>query len=116
MRLSAATIDQLPANVARFDYDRMAQRIGIVHLGIGALARAHQAVFTDRAMAAGDRDWGIVGASLRSPAAREMLTPQDGLFAVTETATDASQARLIGSVRDVVVASPRAVLTSPHGR
>lgn len=105
MRLSAATIDRLPASVARFDYDRLAQRIGIVHLGIGAFTRAHQAVFTDRAMAAGDRDWGIVGASLRSPAARDMLAPQDSLFTVTETATDAPQTRLIGSVRDVIVAS-----------
>jgi fructuronate reductase len=105
VRLSAATIDGLPAHVARPDYDRLGQRIGIVHLGIGAFMRAHQAVFTDRAMAAGDRDWGIVGASLRSPAVRDMLTAQDGLFTVTENGADGARTRLIGSVRDVVVAS-----------
>ncbi len=105
MRLSAATVDRLPANVARPDYDRMGQRIGIVHLGIGAFMRAHQAVFTDRAMAAGDRDWSIVGASLRSPAVRSMLVPQDGLFTVTENDADGARTRLIGSVRDVVVGS-----------
>jgi fructuronate reductase len=108
VRLSAATVDRLPAHVARPDYDRLGQRIGIVHLGIGAFMRAHQAVFTDRAMAAGDRDWGIVGASLRSPAVRDMLAPQDGLFTVTENGADGADGastRLIGSVRDVVVAS-----------
>ncbi|PZO77102.1 MAG: mannitol dehydrogenase [Sphingomonas taxi] len=82
----------------------MGQRIGIVHLGIGAFMRAHQAVFTDRAMGAGDRDWGIVGASLRSPAVRDMLVPQDGLFTVTENDANGTRTRLIGSVRDVVAA------------
>ncbi len=105
MRLSAATIDRLPEGVARFDYDRADQRIGIVHLGMGAFMRAHQAVFTDRAMSAGDRDWGIVGASLRSPAVRDMLVPQDGLFTVTENDADGAQTQLIGSVRDAMVAS-----------
>jgi fructuronate reductase len=105
VRLSDATVARLPAHVARPDYDRLSQRIGIVHLGIGAFMRAHQAVFTDRAMAAGDRDWGIVGASLRSPAVRDTLAPQDGLFTVTENGADGANTRLIGSVRDVVVAS-----------
>ena len=105
MRLSAATIDRLPASVARFDYDRLRQRIGIVHLGIGAFARAHQAVFTDTAMSAGDRDWGIIGASLRSRAVRDALAPQDGLYTVTEKGASGAASRLIGSVRDVIVAS-----------
>ena len=40
---------------------------GIVHLGLGAFHRAHQAVVTDMAMAAsGDLSWGILGVSLRS--------------------------------------------------
>ncbi|KQN06973.1 mannitol dehydrogenase family protein [Sphingomonas sp. Leaf25] len=98
-------MSRLPATVARYDYDRAAQRIGIVHLGIGAFTRAHQAVFTDRAMAAGDRDWAIVGAPLRSSAVRDALVRQDGLFTVTETGADGARSRLIGSVRDVIVAS-----------
>jgi fructuronate reductase len=118
VRLSAATIDRLPTDVARFDYDRAAQRTGIVHLGIGAFHRAHQAVFTDAAMSAGDRDWAIIGASLRSPAVREALAPQDGLYTVTEKAAAGTGARLIGAVRDVVVASDgkdelRRALASP---
>jgi fructuronate reductase len=118
VRLSAATIDRLPTDVARFDYDRSAQRTGIVHLGIGAFHRAHQAVFTDAAMSAGDRDWAIIGASLRSPAVREALAPQDGLYTVTEKAAAGTGARLIGAVRDVVVASDgkdelRRALASP---
>lgn len=118
MRLSTATIDRLPGDVARFDYDRTAQRTGIVHLGIGAFHRAHQAVFTDAAMSAGDRDWAIVGASLRSPAVRDALAPQDGLYTVTEKGADGERSRLIGAIRDVMVASDapddlRLALASP---
>ncbi|MES2420575.1 MAG: hypothetical protein V4595_04665 [Pseudomonadota bacterium] len=35
MRLSAATIDRLPANVARPDYDRVGQRIRVVDAVVG---------------------------------------------------------------------------------
>ena len=56
MRLSDVTAGRLPAGIARGGYDRHAQRAGIVHLGIGAFHRAHQASYPDAAMAAGDRD------------------------------------------------------------
>ena len=64
MRLGPDTA--LPASVQAPDYDRAVQAAGIVHIGIGAFHRAHQAVYTDDAMNAGDRDWGIIGVSLRS--------------------------------------------------
>jgi fructuronate reductase len=49
--------------------------VGIVHLGIGNFQRAHQAVYTERAMLAAGGDWGICGVSLRSPAVRDALAP-----------------------------------------
>ncbi|MBX9595484.1 MAG: mannitol dehydrogenase family protein, partial [Roseomonas sp.] len=69
-RLSDATLAALPAAVARPRYDRAANRPGIVHLGLGAFHRAHQAVRTEAALNAGGRDWGIVAASLRSAETR----------------------------------------------
>ena len=53
MRLSQDTIGRLPAGIARYGYDRAAQDIGIVHFGIGAFHRAHQAMFTDAVLASG---------------------------------------------------------------
>lgn len=59
------------------------QRTGIVHFGPGAFHRAHQAVFTEDAMAATDGySWGICGVTQRSPAIGNQLTPQSGLYAV----------------------------------
>ena len=105
MRLSSATLDRLPPTIARCDYDRQAQAVGILHLGIGAFHRAHQAWYTDRAMEAGDRNWAIIGTSLRSSDVAEQLNPQDGLYTVTERSTAGNTIRLIGAVREVLVAA-----------
>lgn len=103
MRLSETTLDRLPADITRFAYDRAAQATGIVHFGIGAFHRAHQAWYTDLAMDAGDRDWTICGVSLRSASVADQLNPQDGLYTLTERA-EASSTRVIGSVTEVLVA------------
>ncbi len=110
MRLSAQT--SLPASVQAPGYDRAAQAAGIVHIGIGAFHRAHQAVYTDDAMAAGDRDWGIVGVSLRSGDVAAQLSPQDGLYTVSTRSAAGSELRLIGAVQKVLVAAddPQAVV------
>ncbi|MCR2833170.1 mannitol dehydrogenase family protein [Parerythrobacter lacustris] len=104
MRLCAATADSLPPSVARGDYDREGPAIGIVHFGIGAFHRAHQAWYTDQALSAGECDWLICGVSLRSRSVAEQLNPQDGLYTLTERSGDEASTRLIGSVREVLFA------------
>ena len=106
-RLRPAVVDRLPAGVVRPGYDWAGQGIGIVHLGLGAFHRAHQALYTDAAMAGGDRDWGIAGVSLRSPGVRDTLAPQDGLYTVTERRAGADRTTLVGAIRAVVVAPER---------
>jgi fructuronate reductase len=95
----------LPASVQAPGYDRAAQAAGIVHIGIGAFHRAHQAVYTDDAMTAGDRNWGIVGVSLRSGDVAAQLNPQDGLYTVSTRGVQGSQLLLVGAVQQVLVAS-----------
>lgn len=121
MRLQAGTAARLPDDVTRPAYDRDAQQCGIVHFGIGAFHRAHQAVYTDDAMNAGDRDWSITGVSLRSPAVAQQINPQDGLYTVTQRSSEGSHRRLIGAVRSVIVAPENhealiAVLAAPATR
>jgi fructuronate reductase len=112
MRLSAATVGGIPASVQHPTYDRAAQAAGIVHFGIGAFHRAHQAVYTDAAMNAGDRNWGIIGVSLRSAGVAEQMNPQDGLYTVAARSGEGVDHRLIGSVQRALVASqePNAVI------
>lgn len=114
MILSRETAVRLPTTSERPRYDRDAQRNGIVHFGSGAFHRGHQAVYTDDAMNDGDRDWRIVGVSLRSPDTRDALEPQDGLYTVIERAGNADRVRLISAIDRILVApeDPAAVVAA----
>jgi fructuronate reductase len=104
VRLGGAALDRLALEVERPDYDRATQAVGIVHFGMGAFHRAHQAWYTDRAMGAGDRGWAITGVSLRSADVAAQMNPQDALYTVTERSGAGLRARLVGAVREVLVA------------
>jgi fructuronate reductase len=104
-RLSNTALAALPHAVVRPAYDRSAVTPGIVHLGVGAFHRAHQAVMTDAALAAGDTGWGIVAASLRSPDTRNALAPQDGLYTVAVKAPEGERLGVVGAIMDVIVAA-----------
>ncbi len=104
MRLGPDSLGALAQAVVRPGYDRAAQGYGIVHFGIGAFHRAHPAWYTDLAMDAGDRNWAITGVSLRSTGVSEQLAPQAGLYTLTERDGGSERTRLIGAVREVLVA------------
>src|SRR5438132_806113 len=97
-RLSQRASASLPAFVARPAYDRSALRRRIVHLGLGAFHRAHQAVYTEAAMAEGDLRWGIAGVSLRSKSVADALVPQDLLYCVLQRDGEQVNARLVGAL------------------
>ena len=76
---------------------------GIVHLGLGAFARAHVAAFTqDAVLASGEDRWGIAGVTLRTDDVVDRLAPQDCLYTLTERGPGAAPGQLIGVVREVV--------------
>ncbi|MGM7678317.1 mannitol dehydrogenase family protein [Microbacterium sp. A94] len=98
-RLSrAAVMNGLPAGM---ETPVAPTQIGIVHLGIGAFHRAHQAVYTQQAMRAGDLRWGILGVTHRSPTVRDQLVAQDGLYSVVTAGASGISSQLVGSVVDV---------------
>ena len=99
--LTLASLTGLPAGVTRPDYDPTAVRVGIIHLGIGAFHRAHQAVFTDDLLRADPR-WGICGVNLPSPLSIDALNAQDGLYTVLQKSSDGVQPRVIGSLREAL--------------
>ncbi|MEV4605164.1 mannitol dehydrogenase family protein [Neorhizobium sp. LMR1-1-1.1] len=102
-RLGNAALAGLPDAVERPTYDREAVSPGIVHIGLGAFCRAHAMVYTDDVLQAGATDWGIVGVCLMSPAMRDALKPQDGLYTLLSRDNDTDVLRIIGSVLDVMV-------------
>jgi fructuronate reductase len=113
-RLDPLRLDRLPAAVRRPAFDRTALRRGIVHLGLGAFARAHLAAINDDALelAGTPAEWGITGVSLRHADVRDALAPQQGLYSLTLRDAAGTQVRVIGSVLELLVApdDPAAVL------
>ena len=104
-RLSEATLPLLPHSVSRPGPRRSPR---VVHLGLGAFPRGHQAVVFD------DLGWGVTGASLRSPAVQETLTPQDCLYSLVI----GEEVRVIGAVREVLPDTPElaARIAAPETR
>lgn len=103
MRLCRATLDRLPAEVVRPDYDFEGLSTGIVHLGIGAFHRGHQAVYTD-AILGRDPRWGILGVSLRTGELRDAIAPQDGLYTVSAVDGSGARRRVVGASTGQMVA------------
>src|SRR4051812_30274477 len=78
--------------------------VGIVHLGLGAFHRAHQAVYTAEAIERAGGDWGILGVAPRRPATVEALGPQDGLFSVVDRGPDEDVVTVFSPIRDALLA------------
>src|SRR5665213_4462806 len=93
-RLSEAMLGRLPAVIGRPVYDRARIAASVVHIGVGAFHRAHQAAWFDEVLALGDPRWGIQGVSLRSPTAEQALAPQDGLYTLIERSAQGAPVRV----------------------
>lgn len=120
-RLSASVLDDLRdvATVPLYDRERVLP--GIVHLGVGAFHRAHQAVLVDDCLNRGDLHWGIVAASLRSGDTKAALEPQDSLYTLALRDGAGERLRIIGAILRTLVAPEEpaellAALTDAHVR
>jgi fructuronate reductase len=78
---------------------------GVVHLGLGAFHRAHQALVFDALLRRGDARWGVFGVAMRSTALADSLRAQDGLYAVQMASSAGSQWQLSGAIWQTAVAA-----------
>jgi fructuronate reductase len=101
-RLSRATLPHLPPSVRRPVRAPTSITTGIAHLGLGAFARAHLAAYTEPLLA-DDPSWGILGLSLRSPAIRDALAPQDFLYARAERDGASTRLAVMGALTGLLV-------------
>lgn len=89
-------------------YDRAGLQPGVLHLGLGAFHRAHQALVFDRLLAGGDRRWGVLGVAMRNPALAQVLDAQDGLYAVEISDAAGSGWQVGGAIVRTLVAAMQA--------
>lgn len=99
--LHPSTLSHLPTAIEQPGYNRDTTEIGIVHLGPGAFHRAHQAVYTEQALAEGG-NWQICGVSLRSDTLKQALAPQDNLYTLMIVDREPAVS-IIGSLKEVLV-------------
>ncbi len=109
--LRLATLDRLPPDARpAVRPDRIAT--GILHIGLGAFHRAHQAIYTEQAIAAAGGDWGIAGVAPRSRDVLDPLAAQDGLYSVVTISSAGAQARVVGALTELhhAASAPLAVI------
>jgi len=100
-RLSLANLSKVP-KACRPVIDPRDLEVRIVHLGIGAFHRAHQAAFTEDAIAISSEPWGICGVTQRSGDVVAQLAPQDGLYSLSVRDGSGEWLRVMGVVREVL--------------
>jgi fructuronate reductase len=81
-QLSRGTLAHIPASVKTPTYAVHPEATGVVHLGLGAFHRAHQAMVFDQLLREGDSRWGIHGVGMTQPGLVNKLRAQDGLYSV----------------------------------
>ena len=101
-RLSNNTLSTIPDSVLTPKYDRNSITPGILHFGVGAFHRSHQALTIDRLLSQGlAHDWGIVGVGLLPHDFKmlDALNPQDGLYTlITKHGDGKIDYQVIGSI------------------
>jgi fructuronate reductase len=86
-----------------------APRVRMVHLGLGAFHRSHQAWWTG---AVGRTDpWGIAAFTGRGPAAAAALRAQGGLYTLLVRGWDADRAELVAAISDAADGADAAAFT-----
>jgi len=91
-----AAVDLNRAHLAAAGIPSQPAPVRMVHLGLGAFHRAHQAWYTQRA---GD-GWGIAAFTGRSPRAAEALAAQDDVYALVARGAAGDAVELITSISE----------------
>ena len=86
-------------------YARAGLSPGVVHLGLGAFHRAHQALVFDQLLAKGDARWGIFGVAMRNPELADALAAQAGLYALQIASRDGVAWQVCGALLQTAVAA-----------
>ncbi|MEO7940112.1 MAG: mannitol dehydrogenase family protein [Burkholderiaceae bacterium] len=103
--LCNATLATLSARgVAVPTYGRIHRSCGVVHLGLGAFHRAHQALVFDALLQAGEPHWGICAVGMQSTRLADALAAQDGLYAVQIADQHGARWQVCGAVLATCVA------------
>lgn len=105
-RLSLATLAGTDDPRVRLPvYPNLALAPGVVHLGLGAFHRAHQAMVFDSLLQRGDPRWSVFAVAMRSTHWAQTLSAQDGLYSVQVSSTNERYWQVTRAIRGTCVAA-----------
>src|SRR5215218_884017 len=80
------------------------QQAGIVHLGLSNFHRAHQAVYTGKALDLEEGPWGIVGVARQSRDVLDAMTDQDRAYAVLSLEGNSADIQVLQAHQELILA------------
>jgi fructuronate reductase len=107
-RLSREALGSVSGAIRRPPFDPAATSTGIVHIGLGAFARAHLATYTQDLLGREPR-WGILGVSLRRADTYHALAPQDWLYCRAERGGGGERIEIMAPLTGIVVGAGAAL-------
>ena len=105
LKLARATLPLVSKSVHTPAYAPTSAQPGVVHLGLGAFHRAHQAMVFDQLLREGDMRWGIHGVGMTQPGLVNKLRAQDGLYAVRVAGANGIEWHVPGALWQTSVAT-----------
>ena len=105
LKLARATLPLVSKSVHTPAYSPTSAQPGVVHLGLGAFHRAHQAMVFDQLLRYGDMRWGIHGVGMTQPGLVNKLRAQDGLYAVRVAGANGIEWHVPGALWQTSVAT-----------
>lgn len=105
---------KLPAAVNGVEDGFSNLEVGIVHFGVGAFHRAHQAVYTHDVLSKHGGNWRILGVSLQSTQIADDLNAQDGIYTLVIRQAEDLDLKLIKSIKNVEAAVRRTDVIFKH--
>ena len=105
LKLTRATLPLASKSVHSPAYAPTSAQPGVVHLGLGAFHRAHQAMVFDQLLREGDMRWGIHGVGMTQAGLVNKLRAQDGLYAVRVAGANGIEWHVPGALWQTSVAT-----------
>ena len=83
-------------------YDLSQVKIGVIHMGLSAFHRGHQALFFEKILRSGNFNFGVVGVTQRSSDVADVMNSQDCLYTINEREGAGFAPIIVGAIRKAV--------------
>ena len=83
-------------------YDLSQVKIGVIHMGLSAFHRGHQALFFEKILRSGNLNFGVVGVTQRSSDVADVMNSQDCLYTINEREGVGFAPIIVGAIRKAV--------------